>query len=239
MLKDYLDFVGRKYRNENTGEGNDLGGAAAEGAAAEGAATESADTILTGDAEKDSEAGADASADDTAAGKDGDSDAGEEGADSTPPDTYADFELPEGMELDVAAMELAIPVFKDLGLTQEQAQKLTDVYAAQVQAGSQKQIDDFNQLMTDWQTQTKNDSEIGGDKFDENVKVAQAAINKYGTPELKQLLEQQGVGNHPEVVRFMVRVGNTLKEDVPGGTSGAIAQAQDRVTRMYGKQSET
>jgi hypothetical protein len=227
----YRQLLARKYRDEET-DGTD-------GAAAASAADDS--TVLTGDADAtasstdtDSNAGADASADDAAASDDsqGDSDAGAEGSDVVP-DAYADFTMPEGMQIDEAALTEAIPVFKELGLTQEQAQKVTDLQAKLVQAGSEKQVNDFNQLMSDWRTQTENDSEIGGDNFNENVKVAQAAITKYGTPELKQLLEEQGVGNHPEVVRFMVRVGKTLKEDVPGSPGTAVSQAQSRVDLLY------
>jgi len=230
----YRDLLARKYRDEAGSEGSDDSGASTEGAATETAATEGAatDTVLTGD-DTNSDAGADASGDDTGASdEDGDSDTGSEGSDK-PTDTYADFTLPEGIELDTAALEKAVPVFKELGLTQEQSQKLIDLQSEMVQAGSQKQVDDFNQLMNDWRDQTKNDGEFGGDKFDENVKVARAAITKYGTPELKQLLEEQGVGNRPEVIRFMVRVGQTLKEDVPGLSGSASAPTTDRVDVLY------
>jgi hypothetical protein len=176
-----------------------------------------------------------AAADDTTAATDespGDGDAGPEGSD-TPPDTYADFVLPEGMVINEAALADANPLFKELGLNQEQAQKVIDLYAQQAQAGSQKQVDDFNQLMSDWSTASKNDGEFGGDKFDENIKVARNAVDKYGTPELKQLLEDHGVGNHPEVVRFMVRVGQTLKEDNPGDAGNVSVQKKDRVDVLY------
>jgi len=163
---------------------------------------------------------------------DGDADAGAESS-GTPPDTYADFAMPEGMQLDETALAEATPLFKDLGLTQEQGQKVIDLYAKQVQAGSQTQTDNFNQLMNDWRTQAKSDGDIGGDKFDENVKIAQSAVAKYGTPELKQLLEYHGVGNHVEVIRFMVRIGRTLNEDVPGSTGGATTKAEDAVSILY------
>ena len=207
--------------------------------------TESNDTVLTGDtgdtsttdtssADTGSDSGAAASDDgSTEGGSDTtEGDAGVEGS-SEAPDTYADFVLPEGMVLDEAALTEATPMFKELGLNQEQAQKVIDLYAKQVQAGSQKQNDDFNQLMNDWREQSKNDGEIGGDKFDENVKLAKSAIGKYGTLELKQLLEDHGVGNHPEVIRFMVRVGQTLKEDVPGETGNVTTKAKDHEEQLY------
>lgn len=151
----------------------------------------------------------------------------------TPPDTYADFAMPEGVTLDAALLTEATPLFKELGLTQDQAQKLVDFQAQQAQAGSASQVDAFNQLMNDWQEKSKNDSEFGGDKFDESVGIARAAIDKFGTPELKQLLEEHGVGNHPEVIRFMVKVGKLTAEDVPGSTTTPPTKAQDRVSLLY------
>ena len=163
---------------------------------------------------------------------DGDADAGAEGSDVVP-DTYADFTMPEGVEFDEVALTEVTPLLKEVKATQEQAQKFADWYASKVQAGSQKQVDNFNQLMNDWREQSKNDGEFGGDKYDENVKIAQSAINKYGTSELKQLLNDHGVGNHPELVRFMVRVGRTLNEDVPGSTGNTSTQAEDAVSILY------
>jgi len=218
----YKMILARKYRNE---AGDDGGGS-----------TTVVDTVLTGDAgaaddsgTDNSDSGADAPGDDAVKL---DADAGKnDGGES--PDTYADFVIPEGMELDETALADALPLFKELELTQEQSQKVIDLYAKQVQAGSQMQTDNFNQLMNDWREQSKNDSEFGGDKYDENVKVAQHAISKYGTPELKQLLNDHGVGNHPEMVRFMVKVGRTLSEDVPGNIGDTTSNADDAVSILY------
>lgn len=194
------------------------------------AAAEDTSSLLTGDTAQGSEGDATASSEGSAdAGTD---EAGAEGSQEAT-DTYADFVLPDGMELDSAALESAVPLMQELGLGQEQAQKLVDWYAEQVQAGSQKQNDDFNQLMNDWRAQSMNDKEFGGAKFDENVKLAKSAINKYGTPELKQLLEDHGVGNHPEMVRFMVRVGQTLREDNPGAAGAMSNPVTDRVALLY------
>ena len=163
--------------------------------------------------------------------KTGDEVTDEEGK-NLPPETYADFTLPEGIELDEAVLGEVDPIFKELGLNQEQSQKLVDVYAKQIQASAQKQIDDFEQLKKDWYDQSAKDAEFGGDNFEENVGIAKQALDKFGTPELTNLMDELGVGNHPEVVRFMIKVGQLTKTDVPG--SGApVAGKQDRVSRMY------
>ena len=238
-MSTYKNLLARKYRDEAGDDGGDAGGGSTTGV----------DTVLTdtGDAGAADDSGAeknlDADGNPIADGDakldadgnpiaDGDADAGKND-DGKSPDTYADFAMPEGVQLDEAALAEATPLFKELGLTQEQSQKVVDLYAKQVQAGSQMQTDNFNQLMNDWREQSKTDSEFGGDKYDENVKIAQHAISKYGTPELKQLLNDHGVGNHPEMVRFMVKVGRTLSEDVPGNPGGATSKADDAVSILY------
>ena len=218
------------YRSPDAGE--DAGGADTTGVQTETDNTDNADTstVLTA---TDSDAAP--AADDTGS-EEGNLDATGNEADlssQTSPDTYADFVMPEGVELDSALLTEAAPLFKELGLTQDQAQKLVDFQAKQAQASSESNVDAFNQLMNDWQEQSKNDKEFGGDKFEENVGVARSAIDKFGTPELKQLLEEHGVGNHPEVIRFMVKVGKLTAEDVPGGTTAAPSKAQDRVSLLY------
>ena len=205
------------------------------------AADQSTDTVLTGGATNSDAGAADAGTTADGAGADGSAEGGDaggsdntgEGSQATPPDTYADFTLPEGMPADAALLESALPIFKELGLTQEQAQKLVTLEAERVQAGSQGQVDAFNQMTEKWQADAKSDSEFGGDKFDENVGVARAAIDKFGTPELKQLLSEHGVGNHPEVIRFMVRVGKLTVEDVPGAVTTPSSKAEDRVSILY------
>ena len=150
------------------------------------------------------------------------------------PEAYTEFTLPEEVTLDAALLEAATPVFKDLNLTQEQAQKLIDFQAAQVQAAEVAQVESFNALKEDWVTQAKADKEFGGDAFDENVKLAGAAVNTFGTPEFKQLLNDYGIGNHPEMIRLMVKIGKLTKEDNPlNDGDSPINQTKDRAELLY------
>ena len=63
--------------------------------------------------------------------------------------------------------------------------------------------------------------------------IARTAVDKFGTPELKELLVSHGVGNHPEMIRFMVKVGKLTGEDVPGGVTVPSNPAADRVSILY------
>lgn len=195
-------------------------------------------TVLT-DGAPGVETNSDAAADQAAADDGAGSDSGEQAGDGqqTPPEAYADFDLPEGLTVDMSALEKATPMFKELGLTQEQAQKVVSFYAEQVQAGEQGRTDAFNQLMDDWRNQSVNDKEFGGEKFEQNIGIARTALDKFGTPELKTLLEEHGVGNHPEVIRMLVKVGKLTQEDVPGGGNAAGKQlSRDQI--LYPSSSE-
>lgn len=167
---------------------------------------------------------------DTPAEKSGDAGEGDASTDNV----YTDFVLPEGMELDSTLLEQAIPVFKELGLSKESAQKLVDLRAKQIQDDIKSQAESFDQLKQDWQTAAKSDPEIGGDKYPESVATARLALSKVGTPELTKLLDEFGMGNHPEMIRLLARVGKFVKEDSPGNNGITPTQVKkDRTSILY------
>lgn len=207
-----------------------------EAAQTEENSTEESGSLLTDSPDASSEESGDTGSEETTGGEEA---TGDETGDSEQSDTvttYADFDLPEGMTVDQVTLDEVTPIFKDLGLTQEQAQKLVSTYASRVQAGEQERVDAFNQLMNDWRDQSLNDKEFGGDNFQENVGIAKQALDKFGTPELSKLLEEHGVGNHPEVIRFMIKVGRLTQEDNPGNGDKSN-EKQDRVSILYPKES--
>ncbi len=150
------------------------------------------------------------------------------------PETYEDFNLPEGVELNEGLLEKAGPMFKDLDLTQEQAQKLVDFQAELSEQNEQGIVEAFNKQVETWQTESKNDKEFGGEKFDENLATAKLTMEKFGTPEFSKLMDDHAVSNHPEMIRFMWNIGKLLKEDVPGGLGGALSMKKDRAEVLYG-----
>ncbi|CAI1205225.1 Uncharacterised protein [Serratia entomophila] len=124
------------------------------------------------------------------------------------PEKY-EFAAPEGQELDANALSVFEPIAKELGLTQEQAQKLVDIYP-QIQ---QQQAEAWSKQVADWGEQVKADKEIGGDKFTASVGLAQRALDQFGNSELREYLQASGLGNHPALVRFCAKVGNSMAED--------------------------
>lgn len=96
-------------------------------------------------------------------------------------------------------------VARELGLSQEKAQKLvTAVEAAN---------DDFMyRTAKSWKEELKKDEEIGGDKLDQNLKTARSVFDKYADDaDFKRFLAGTGITNHPDFIRMFVRIGRDLK----------------------------
>jgi hypothetical protein len=143
------------------------------------------------------------------------------------PEKY-ELKAPEGMELDAAALEAATPIFKELGLSGEQAQKLADIYAAQMAAVVQRQRETWTQQHEGWVSTMKADPEFGGEKFAASIGTIAKAIDGLMGSEAKafrEMLDLTGAGNHPQMARLLYRVGKALGED---GLVRGDAAAQPR-----------
>lgn len=202
----------RRLCSEAPPEGGDGGAPAAADAPAGDAPQEGS---------ADQPAGEDMPADDKPADSPDEDKADKESDDKTDkkdkpaaPEKY-EFSAPEGQELDANALAVFEPIAKELGLSQEQAQKLVDLYP-QIQ---QQQAEAWSKQVADWGEQVKADKEIGGDKFNASVGAAQRALDQFGNTELREYLNASGLGNHPALVRFCAKVGKAMAEDtfvVPG-----------------------
>jgi hypothetical protein len=148
------------------------------------------------------------------------------------PEKYEDFTPPEGSQLDAAVMQQFGDVARELNLPQDKAQLLINKVAPVI---AQRQAEQVETMRTEWAAQATSDKEFGGDKLNENLAVAQRAMTTFATPELTKLLNDTGLGNHPEVIRFMVRAGKAISEDgvVTGGVPAATGQ-QSAAQVLYG-----
>lgn len=148
------------------------------------------------------------------------------------PEKY-EFKAGEGIELDSAAMADFEPVARELNLTNEQAQKLVDVYPKILAGVQQRQVEAWQKQTEGWAESVKADKEFGGDKLTANLGAAQCALDQFGNPELREYLESTGLGNHPELVKAFIKVGKAMSEDgvITGKESGQRSAAEV----LYGK----
>ena len=128
------------------------------------------------------------------------------------PEKYTDFTMPEGMTLDKDTADKAMALFKEMNLSQEQAQKLVTLQAENAKALNEATLQGYQQQTNEWK---ESSVKLYGAKSQEEFAVAAQAINRFGTPELRTILNETGLGNHPELVKFFVQVGHAIKEDSP------------------------
>lgn len=219
---------GRTYREENGGDGSDLGAGGEDNTDGGDDATKT-DLTLGGDDKKDDLKLGDENKDDADKDK-------TEGA----PETYADFEVPEGVELDKDLIGKASELFKEANMSQETAQKFVDLYAGAQQEATDAMVKMHTDQVADWETNLRADKDIGGDNLNQSLANAKLALQTHGTPELTKYLDETGLGKHPEIIRLLNNFGATLQEDNPGAgkPSGGdgMTPEEERLARMYPEQ---
>lgn len=153
------------------------------------------------------------------------------------PEAYAFSSLPEGYSISEEQLAAFSPVLKELGLTQEQADKLVAFDAqrslAAQEAGQQQAVDFRNKQVGEWETALRNDATFGGASFDANIATAKQALADFGTPELAAMLSDSGLGSHPEVVRFFHKVGQQLAEGKLHRTTTEVPGQKSQAERMF------
>lgn len=142
------------------------------------------------------------------------------------PETYEAFTMPEGVTLDAARAAEFSTIAKGLGLTQVQAQQLVDLEIK----NSTAQAEAHANTVKGWAAELKADKDYGGDKLPATLADCKKVMDTFATPALREYLDGTGLGNHPELVRFVAKIGKGLSEDVfvKGGTttSGSTTPAQ-------------
>lgn len=188
----------------------------------QGASKDSIIAQAVTDAAKDKSATADAKDGKTTDAKTADADKAKDGekkdgkdAKSVVPEKYEDFKLPEGVSIDKEKHEGFKALAKDLGLTQEGAQKLVDQHLNALKEAIDGPGKRWAELQTDWQKQVKDDSEIGGANFAGMKASVARAIDKFGTPGLRDALNLTGAGNNPDIVKFIARLSKASAEGTP------------------------
>lgn len=152
------------------------------------------------------------------------------------PESY-EFQNPEGLPevVDKEIHDAYSKAARELDLPQEQAQTLfTDTMDAIYKRATAQQ----EAQSQEWVEAAEKDSEYGGDKLDENLATAKKAVAEFGSDGLRDLLATpHGVGNNPELVRFLFRVGKAISEDrFVGGNEVRTVDPSDeaaRARRMY------
>jgi hypothetical protein len=120
-------------------------------------------------------------------------------------------ELPEGFTWNETQEKQFKGIAHAIGLTPAQVQKI-------IEFEGQRQLalaDTVTQVQAE--ARAKGEAELrkawGPAQYDRNMALAKTALRRFGSEALVEHVETSGVGNHPEFIRFMTKIGEQLLED--------------------------
>lgn len=164
------------------------------------------------------------------------------GANSNVPESY-EFLDGQGNALDLDEQTKAgfTNAFKNIGLSQEQANKALNIYMADMKEvmenaqaeNAQKQKEQIAQ----WRNEIANDPQLGGANLQQTKQNVSKVMQKFGSPELKDFLNS-GAGYNPTIIRLFNQIGEQLGNDSnfingKGGNGAQVESSYEWAKRMY------
>jgi len=132
------------------------------------------------------------------------------------------FDTPEGLHKNIQLTPELENGFKDvalkLGLTNEQAAGLRmyqlDSLTSQINTSEKAREDSLLNAETELRKEY-------GAKYDGMVGTASKVVDKFGGQDVKNILNETGLGNNPAVIKMMAEIGSKLSEDTIGKAGSA------------------
>lgn len=165
----------------------------------------------------------------------------EKKADEKPavPEKY-EFKAPEGFEYDPKRLAELEPVFKEIGLSQEAAQKLMDVAGKEIASAINAPFEAYQNQRNEWRDSLIKDPQWGNGKDNLLPSVRQdigRVIDSLGelAPAFREAMDYTGVGDHPAFVKGMSALAKLVVEGKPasGNPPAGGAQRPSAAQAMY------
>jgi hypothetical protein len=153
-----------------------------------------------------------------------------------PPADYSTLKLPEGSKLDTKRVEDVSAWAKAKNIAPEVAQEILNREHEAVSTVEAAQAAGIEKAKQAWLDELKADKEIGGDKLNAHVEPAKRLVDRFGSDKFKQALNETGLGNHPELVRFLAGIAKAVGEDklvLPGASPAGGKKSVEEA--FYGK----
>ena len=122
------------------------------------------------------------------------------------------------------------------GLSQNQAENVLTLFSDIQEEEENQQV----KSKEDLKLNTKIDlQKEWGKNYDGKVDMATRAFAQFSSPELRSVINQSGLGNHPEMIRAFSKIGEQLGEDSLvvgsglGSTQLSPQQAREEINKRY------
>lgn len=163
--------------------------------------------------------------------------------------------LPEGMEIDKAALDAVAPVARKLGLSNKGLSEIASVYAAEVLPGvMQRTTEAIEQQVvakrTEWEGEAREAIKSNGQdlknaagevlSFDakaekEVMQTAAKAMDNLAPQGFREWLKETGLSQHPMMIAFAYQAGKSIAEDTElESAAPSTGRKSTMVERFYG-----
>lgn len=172
---------------------------------------------------------------------DGEKKEGEEEKSEGAPEKY-ELTAPEGLEINDEILAEVDPIFRELGLSNEAANKIMPLAGKFHERIVAAQIDAHKAMGADWAKEARTDPRIGGKHWGETeafvaraLDTVSAGLGKDGAKEVagfKDLLDATQLGNNPTMIKILRWYGERVGEDgnfVRADAGAAIKQPREEV----------
>lgn len=136
--------------------------------------------------------------------------------------------LPEGFTLSEADMKTFSEFASANKLSHENGEKLLAMHAGVVRATNEAAANHYRSTREGWVKEVKADKEIGGSQFENVRSTISKALDQYGDPGLRAMLDMTGAGDHPALIRTMYRMAKALTENTKTPPAGVPASGQKK-----------
>lgn len=142
-----------------------------------------------------------------------------------PADPYENLKLSNGAQANADEMANYKKMAKEMNLKAEDAQRILDFEVERLQNAQA-------QAAAAWESEAK---QKYGDQLPTVLATAARAVQQFGGNELRDLLDQTGLGNHPVLIEAFNKAGALIKEDKSVGSNGNAKGDVSFAQALYGR----
>lgn len=125
-----------------------------------------------------------------------------------------EYKFPENFTDDYVTKAETLELLNKHSVSQEALDDLIPTFTKVAEKVQQKSLEAWRDQVKTWAEESAKDKEFGGEKYDENLKtVVRPVLDRWGSDELVDILDQTGIAEHPAVIRFLYKVGLDVAKD--------------------------
>lgn len=143
--------------------------------------------------------------------------------------------IPDGMQVDDALRDEFLGLLNNREMTPvEQANALLALQGKALGLASEANSTAWSDMNTTWQTEVRNDPDIGGAKLEPALGRIAQLTKEFGSEELNAVFDLTGAGNNIHVIKFLDKIASAMTEGGHVLGNPQTSNTQSLADKLYG-----